>query len=78
MPILTEMVLKVRSYQSKCSNQGFSGASDIPLKDVKMTGVRVITPVNHSCKLNFASDFHSCHPYFRSEVTPVEANFHSC
>ena len=40
-----------------------------------MTGVRVITPVNHSCKLNFGSDFNSCDSYFRSDVTPVKANF---
>ena len=32
-----------------------------------MTGVRVITPVNHSCKLNFGSDFNSCKTYFRSD-----------
>ena len=34
----------------------------------------MITPVNHSCKLNFGSDFNSCDSYFRSDVTPVKSN----
>ena len=34
----------------------------------------MITPVNHSCKLIFGSDFYSCNPYFRSDITPVKNN----
>ena len=27
-----------------------------------------------SCKLIFGSDFHSCSPYFRSDISPVKNN----
>ena len=65
--------------QFECSNSNatpftFERQLAALARDVKMTGVRVITPVNHSCKLNFGSDFNSCDSYFRSDVTPVKSN----
>ena len=32
----------------------------------------MITPVNHSCKMIFGSDFNSCNSHFRSDITHVK------